>query len=425
MPKTLVFRLIFAGNSLLFIFILLVAFSIFPLRIFQSQWLLNFSDILLSSAGFSLVALVFLAFATYLDPDNLAVSIHVRRILRLACLAAFAFLLLIPLQFYTANKIVSGFRDQHVGQLNQTISKAFFLAQKVKEANTFDQLQEVMKVYQATQLPEQERSKPLNVTKTFLLGKIREAIALLKSSRNMNIVTQKAWEQYQVAIRNSLLAFTYFLAFAALGQRRDSQRSFLQDVMDSSLNKLYVGLQNRESRVASATEQQAEQSQSHPLSGTQDLTSLHRQGLMDRGWLDDATQEQSGPEALLPQLDDQELPESTSPPYPSRRKGLFSWLRPGDIRRRDEPTSFLTSLADQQEDDSSRSGHLQNPQEDTLPLGQPLVAENPFPTSHSRTGPQASRRQKISDLDYFEQLAGETEDSSQVDNQSPKPPGKA
>lgn len=415
MSKTIVFRLVFVGNSLLFIFVFIVLFDIIPVKLFQPQWLLGFSDTVLSTSGFSLVALIFLALAAYLDPDNFSVSAHVKRTLRLACLAAFGFLLLIPLQFYTAHKLLAGFREQHVGQINQTINKAIFLAQKVRESDTFDQLQGVMKTYQAIQLPEQERSRPLSVIKNDLLGKIQEAVLLLKNNRNMNIVTQKAWEIYQVAIRNSLLSLAYFLAFAALGQRRDSQRSFLQDLMDSWLNRLYAGLQNRESRVALAAEQNSVQFHSPPLSGSSNLSNLQRQGLMDQGWLDDESHQDSSPEALLPRLNNDDFSESLQPTNPARRHGLFSWFRPGERRRQDEATSFLETLADQQNVESFDSSDFQNPQDISV---RPSLPEQEIPAGTTRPVPPSSRRQKITDLDYFEQLADENHDSS-----SPANPG--
>jgi hypothetical protein len=419
--KVLAFRLIFAGNSLLAIFIFSVLFAIFPLKITQPIWLYAFADSFLSNSGFSLVALISLILATYFDPDNLQLVAHVRKVQRLACVAAICFLFLIPLNFYIAYKFVTSFRDQQTAEYNLNMTRVKFFSDKVDGASTFDQLQEVMKTYQAIQLPEQERLKPLERIKNEIKSKIKEAIVTLQANKKTFAITQKSWEQYLAAVRNSLFAFTYFLAFAAFAQRRNSQESWLQEMMNGSLNRLYKGLHHRESRVAFAAEPADVLSPARPLA-PENLSALHRQGLIDRGWLDDQSNNPSDSEAGFAHFDQNSAPEPSTPTnFAASGSGLFPWIRSRDRRRQDEPTSFLEALADEQAGLSHEPDDSHESADNTrLAIQQPLVDDR---TSQGQVRPgPVSRRQRITDLDYFEQLAEEDQDHPTPHQNETKPP---
>lgn len=412
--KIIAFRLVFGGNTLLAVFVILVLFSVFPLRVTQPEWLFGFADTILSTAGFSLVALIFISISPYFDPDNQALVKQVRKILRLACIASLSFLLLIPLNFYLAYRFVSIFRDQEVNQYNAMITRANFFAQKVSEASTFDNLQEVMKVYQATQLPEAERAKPLGLTKTFLLGKIKEAIAELKKSRKFDLLIQKTWQQYQIAVRNSLLSLAYALAFAALAQRRNSEQSLLQDIMTNFLNFLYSSLQSREQKLASAGEQSGSQLLvessivSQSFSGSNRQETNYRDGSEGHNDLI-ADSGQMAPGSTDLQFD-HSAGLSTAPPRATR---FFPWFRSAARRRQDEQDSFFSSLAEQQESDSLLPND-HHASENTEVLPSRLSAGDSGLPRQNRAAVIPTRRQKISDLDYFEQLAEDHQDSDET-----------
>lgn len=422
--QTLAFRLAFAGNSLLLIFAASVLFDLFPVKIFDPTWLSSGIEALLQSSVFALVGIIFLLFSSYFDPDNISLQTHQRRILRLCCVISIAFLLLIPLQFFVAGQLVSILRQQEFYQFEISIKRVKFLAQKVEQAETFDQLQQVMKVYQSIQLPESERGKPLQTTKNILLSKINEALNLLKNRRNPLLVTAKSWEQYKIATRNSLFSFTYFLAFAAFAQRRDSQRSWLQEIMQGCLDLLYSVLHRRETQLANQVPEEDDSALLGP-SAPQQLDKLHQQGFIDHGWLSDQTSQtedqiQSSREIQEPDGSDEPIPSEY---LPSRGSGLFAWLRGGERRRQDDPTAFLETLAEQHAADQD------NPDaSDPSSLVDPEQQSSEFPSSDEqlisvqrRPGSPSFRRQKITDLDYFEQLADGGDDQQDLQNSKPKP----
>lgn len=423
--QTLAFRLAFAGNSLLLIFVASVLFDLFPFKIFDPTWLSSTIETLLQSSVFALVGIIFLLFSSYFDPDNIQLQTHQRRILRLCCVISIAFLLLIPLQFFVAGQLVSRLKQQEVYQFEFSIKRVKFLAQKVEQAETFDQLQKVMKVYQSIQLPESERYKSLQSTKNVLLRKINEALTLLKNRRNPLLVTAKAWEQYKIATRNSLFSFTYFLAFAAFAQRRDSQRSWLQEMMEGSLNLLYSVLHRRETQLANQAPDQDESILLVP-SAPQPLDKLQQHEIIDHGWLSDQTSHAEdrihwSHESRDPDGSGESIPSEYPP---SRRSGLLAWLRGGERRRQDDPTTFLETLAEQHtaeqaDPDESAPGSLVNPEQHS---SESQSADEPLIPVQRRPGSPSFRRQKITDLDYFEQLADEEVSQQDLPNNQPKPP---
>lgn len=423
--QTLAFRLAFAGNSLLLIFVISVLFDIFPFRLIDPVWLSSTTDVLIQNSVFALVGIILLCFSTYFDPDNVPLVSHQRRILQLCCVISVCFLLLIPLQFFVASQIVSGLNRQEFYKFELSVKRLKFFSQKVQQVDTFDQLQQVMKTYQSVQLPEAERSKPLQLTKTLLLNKINEALAMLKNSRNPFQLKSKSWQQYKLAMRNSLFSFTYFLAFASLSQRRNSQRSWLQEIMEGFLNLLYGVLHRRETQLATQVEVHEDSKLALPLT-PQQLDKLHQQGLMDQGWLPDQSSGVSAGDEILPDDQISNAPNNDFWPSnepPSRARGLFSWLRRRDRRWQDDPTSFLETLADQHT--------VEQPDFSDRPSSSDVTPNHPSETHSTdeqlkqpqrRPGSSSLRRHNITDLDYFEQLAEDQDGQHDVNDHQTKPP---
>lgn len=416
--QTLAFRLAFTGNALISVFVFVFLFGAFPVKLLDTGWQATFSTILLDNSGFILVGLVLLWLAQYFDPDNQALSSHLRVLSRLCLVAALGFLLLVPLQFYISYKFVAATRQQEMYQYQRSARQVDFFAEKVKQAESFDDLQVLMKAYQSTQLPESERLKPLEVTKSLLLAKIKEAKNLLNSSRRPDLLRSKTGEQYKISLRNSFISLSYFFAFAALSQRRNSEHSLLQDIMEGFLNFLNSKLQRRENKLA--TDEPTDPTTLSVPSGDHRIESLHAQGLMDQAWLPD--HESPGTDTYL----SPESPEESVDTLP-RRPGPFAWIRPAERRRRDDPTAFLETLSHQESNDQLGSSDG-DPLANLLPgASQPEPAIQAQPPSQRRAGSMPSNRNKLTDLDYFEQLAGELDaepedDSSRPDDQTKQPP---
>lgn len=86
-----------AAIGLFLLFLVLVAFDIFPLRIKESPWMLGFATTLCNTMLFPLAGLIFLHLAAALATPNEHVHARRRFFSRLALLAVLGYLLLIPL----------------------------------------------------------------------------------------------------------------------------------------------------------------------------------------------------------------------------------------------------------------------------------------------------------------------------------------
>ncbi|MFN7898622.1 MAG: hypothetical protein ACK5N0_03005 [Synechococcaceae cyanobacterium] len=420
--QLLAFRFALAGNSILVVFITVVGFSITPLKLLDPLWLAAFSEVIINNTFMAVVGLSFISLSCYFDPSNTTLISHQSRLAKLCFAVILGFCLLIPLQFYLANRTVAALQRKELYQYEATSRQIKFLAQKIQQATTFDQLQAVMKAYQAFEIPESERAKPLESLKRFLVTQTNEALVLVKNRRRPDLIIAGAWQSYKSAIRNTIYSLAYILVFASFAQRSRSENSWLQELMQAFLNRLYAVLQRRETRIATEALQSDQPKTSVPPSQEQ-LISLHRQGLMDQAWITDHES---------PVVDTDLLPESPEESEQSvvtlpRRPGPFAWIRSGERRRQDDPTAFLETLAHQDSNDqagSSDGDSLANVLPET---SQPEPASQAAHQSQRRAGSMPSNRSKPTDLDYFEQLAGELdaepEDlSPRSDHPTNKPP---
>ena len=403
--QLLAFRFAFAGNLLIAVFLVSVTFGITPLKVTDLVWLTGFPAIVLDNTPFALIGMCFISLSTYFDPSNLSLVSHQRKLAKLCFPVVLGFLLFIPLQFFVAQRTVSTIKKQELYQFESSARKIKFLSQKIQQSQTFDQLQNIMKTYQAYEIPQSERGKPLESLKSLLKAKTDEALALLKSRRRPDLVTASSWEAYRAAIRNSLYSFVYMLAFAVFAQRSRSEQSWLQEIMDGLLAKLYGVLQHRETRLAEETLEINQESATLPLAEHQ-LSSLHQQGLLDRAWISDHEHQDPCGESFSPNEHTGEgLDSNPSPQVTRPTSGVFSWLGSSVRGRRDAPTSFLQSLADQQDDAQSSATDLETTESKPFSTDQTLPSNDYLAAAQNRSAPPSQRRQRVTDLDYFEQLA--------------------
>ncbi len=420
--QLLAFRFALAGNSILVIFITVVGFAITPLKLFDPLWLAGFSEVMINNTFMAVVGLSFISLSCYFDPSNPTLLSHQSRLAKLCFAVVLGFVLLIPLQFYVANRTVTALQRKELYQYEATSRQIKFLAQKIQQATTFDQLQAVMKAYQAFEIPESERAKPLDSLKRFLLTETNQALVMVRNRRRPDLIISSTWQSYKSAIRNTIYSLAYILVFASFAQRRQSENSWLQEIMQGFLNRLYAVLEHRETRLATQSIQPGEPKESLPLSQEQ-LISLHRQGLIDQAWIPDQNDQEANVEPSLTDLDHHAASDSdpllTASP---RSSGLFSWLRSSERRRRDEPMSFLQSLAGQQDSDQEPATNPEAIQSNSSSSMQDEPKNSQFPFGQQRSGGSPPRNQRITDLDYFEQLADEHQDRQTPPTSDKMPP---
>lgn len=89
-----------AGNALLVIFALTVLLGLFPPRLLDSAWQLQFSSTLVTNGSMALLGMLLKGLATWIDPDDRDLQAGFNRVKRLAKLVVLGYLLIVPLQFF-------------------------------------------------------------------------------------------------------------------------------------------------------------------------------------------------------------------------------------------------------------------------------------------------------------------------------------
>jgi hypothetical protein len=424
----LAYKLAVVGDTLCLIFVLLVLFASFPFRLTNPLWLAIASESILSNGGFALVGLSFLSVSNYLDPDNAFLQKHTNFLFRLCCFAVIGFFLLIPIQFYISYRNIQFARAQFISRFNVSLSQVKFFEQKVRSARTFDQLQLVMRSYQAVAIPEAERQKPLDSLKSILLVKIQEAKRLLANSRRPELLAEKTWEQIQLSVRNILWSLVYVVSFSAFAQRRDAEKPWLQGFIESILNLLNSGLERRERRLEARVQQAATLASSDPSFTSKDIARQHQEGLIDPLWLPDSDQESEQPPWTLPEVQanvDASLPPSGLSQSSTGMSASRWWqrLNPGRVRQSDEMSQFLDSLANQAspEQDEQISSNQDSPSS-VAGVDSSDVASIKSPTPPQQLpGRRGWGWQRPADVQYFEVLAQDDDTNSLPNQPTPKP----
>ncbi len=417
-------KLALTGNSLIFVYLLIILFGSFPFRLIDPVWLGVVTDLLLNNGGFALVGVALLALSSYIDPENIQLTRHQQFINSLCFFITFIYFSLIPTQLYVSYRNIQSSNVQYVTQFKVSLNQVKLFEEKVQSAKDFDNLQTIMRTYQGMSIPESERIKPLQTVKSFLLSKIQDAKKLLIVSQKPALLVKAKWQQFQLASRNVLWSLIYIISFSAFAQRRDSTKSLLQETSQSIFTLLEKVLRRRERRLQALEEQATLAATSDGPEVPNRLSRQQQQGLIDPLWLNPPGQQPDEEPWELLASDSgsgDDVLQAGAPPPSSETTNSSFWkrLRGSVPRRGDEATQFLVTLADQHSsvhgvDSISETTEVSPPQTDAEDSASQHASEaSPLPPSSEPQQPSGRRdrqRQRLADVDYFEELANDHED---------------
>lgn len=214
--------------SLLFTYVVVVLMDNYPLRLLDPVWGVNLSVSLVDNAFFALVGVGLAQLAVMTAPDCNAVQALARRSSSLALLASLVFLLLIPLQVLATVKSEAVLLDPKFARIEYTRNQLERLRRQVAVADNTEDLQEVLRLSQGFSLPPEARAQPFDQLQATLLANIDVARQQLPNTK----LERAAWRSnaLQRSLRVCLTALLTAIGFAALGRRRGSDTSAIDEL---------------------------------------------------------------------------------------------------------------------------------------------------------------------------------------------------
>lgn len=212
------------GLCLLLLYIGSVLAAILPPQILDPRWQLQLVNTLINTSGISLVGLLLVRFAVYVDPSNGRLKQRRDAFAGWACLAVIGFLLLIPVQGYAAWNGWNNANQNRNSRLTSTDQKVKDLKRAITSATTTEQLQQNLQALQAPPLTSAELSNSLPKLQQQLLKNIKRTEDLVKQQYGRNRPGE-AWALMQNSLRNMFSALVLSVAFAGLAYRQGIELS--------------------------------------------------------------------------------------------------------------------------------------------------------------------------------------------------------
>jgi len=214
-------RLAFMALALFVTYLITLLSSILPVRLLDTDWQLRFISACLDSATIPLVALGLLHLAAYLDPDNPALQKRRDAVARLAVVAVFGFLLIVPLQAFAGWNSVVAARANVARQLSVANGTFDLLQETITTATSLDNLQARLQAIQTPSLGIRFETMglPLPDTKRRMLARLQEVRQ--EVAARIQAPTPKAIEAViRDSLRVMLSSFALAIAFAMGAQRK-------------------------------------------------------------------------------------------------------------------------------------------------------------------------------------------------------------
>ncbi|HBH74250.1 MAG TPA: hypothetical protein DDY43_12655 [Synechococcales bacterium UBA10510] len=225
--------------ALILVFLAQIITALFPIALFQPEWMVRFSGSLRGIASLPLMALGLIMLANMIDDKVLPSSLHLQLFRRIASLAAIGFLLLIPLQTYGAVVGIRSQLQQVQGQLNSLTAAA----ELVQQASSEPQLRDAIRAIPGAEaLANRPLGTDVKTVKKALLDKLRESTTSLQTQLNES--RSKATQNViPPLIRDAAMSFAYAIGFAGMGYGQNGNSSLLRRLLNTNKRSLSKGRQ--------------------------------------------------------------------------------------------------------------------------------------------------------------------------------------
>jgi hypothetical protein len=209
-------------------FFAVVLSGILPLQMLDPLWQQRFCSLLVDNGAFPLMGMAFLHLASYLDPGNGRLAARLRSLASWATLAALGYLLLMPLQPYSAWRTYTSADQSQRGQLSAANKRFADMRQAILSSPNPSELQNRLQALQGPLLGPADLAIPLPALRERLLSSLHQAEQRV-GDRLQGPSKAGLWNMVQGSLRVVLTAAGYTIGFAALAQRRGKDVSLLQE----------------------------------------------------------------------------------------------------------------------------------------------------------------------------------------------------
>ena len=201
------------GLSLLVIFLVGLLASAIPPRLLDPTWQLRVVRLLINNGSVAVVGLGLIWLAPHLHPASHRLRQRRDRVAHLATVAAFGYLLLIPLQL---GAVLNGWRTLQQTQSRQLRSgqeRIEAIRRIVQNANSSSELQNQLAALPGPPLPPLDSQRPLNVLQPQILAMLNSTQATLR--QRTSLPGSRVWALIQDSLRVIIACLAYATAFAS------------------------------------------------------------------------------------------------------------------------------------------------------------------------------------------------------------------
>ncbi len=216
-------RLAFMAIALFGIYAITLLAGVLPVRLLDTAWQLRFVAACIDTATIPLLGLGLLHLAAYLDPGNPVLQKRRAGLARLAVLAAFGFLLIVPLQAFAGWKNLAVAQANAARQISAATGTFDLLQDTITSATSLDNLQARLQAIQAPGLGLrfEDSNLPLQGTKRVMLARLKEVRQRVEA-RLKGPAASAIEAVVRDGLRVMLSSFALAIAFAMGAQRKGS-----------------------------------------------------------------------------------------------------------------------------------------------------------------------------------------------------------
>jgi hypothetical protein len=210
-------RLSAAGLASLAIYAIAVVGSVFPPRLLAPDWQIRLTTSLINNSGFAIVGLCLVHLSAGLATLQPQLRLRRDRLATWAVLAAFGFLLLIPLQIQAVRTAHSQNANALAREQRRSEQRLTAIREAISSATTAPDLRDRLRILQGPVLNDNDLARPLPELRRQLL----DALTLADQARQRNFSERQGPPVdllVKDSIKTALSCLALALGFAALSQ---------------------------------------------------------------------------------------------------------------------------------------------------------------------------------------------------------------
>ena len=223
-------RLSLIGTCLLLVYCVFVVRAALPLQLLNIVWQIQLSTSVVEYAPIALLGVIMICLSSFLDQGNEDLLKRQQAVSKLALIASVGFFLLIPLRIFHVFAYQQTIGNVQNRQVAQGLSRVKKIKDAVNQARSAQDLEGRLKALSAPPLPEALRRRSLPDLKEGLLRSLNQVEGQFQK-RKPQPGKEKELNSYLSNGKMMLTALLYAAAFAAAGQRSNSDENFLDEIL--------------------------------------------------------------------------------------------------------------------------------------------------------------------------------------------------